>query len=168
VLEDFITVPWPRSRVYEWYGFRLGHSGGGGNLYMEDRGTYADRGAPHDVIVAHELGHTYIGHEGLTQFLEVYGYNVVETGSVDLSEWSWMRSIGGTTYVPFAPQNQGVWALMDIYQLVGPAAMGRAYAQIHAIGAPYGVPLAESSRQAFVDESPAEHRSQVADLVLRI
>lgn len=167
-LESFIGVPWPHNYVREWYGFRMGHSGGGGSLYMEDRGTYADRGVPHDVIVSHELGHSYIGHEGLTQFLEVYGYNVVETGTTDLSMWTWTRSIGGASYIPFAPGNEGAWALMDIYQLIGPATMGRAYAQIHTIGAPYGVPLSEAARNAFIDEAPEMVREQVADLVLRI
>jgi hypothetical protein len=167
-LEGFIGVPWPHNYVREWYGFRMGHSGGGGELYMEDRGTYADRGVPNDVIVPHELGHSYIGHEGLTQFLEVYGYNVVETGSTDLSTWTWTRSVGGGPYVPFAPENQGAWALMDIYQLIGRAAMGRAYARIHAIGAPYGTPLSEAARQTFVDEAPEVDREQVADIVLRL
>jgi hypothetical protein len=167
-LEELIGVPWPRNYVQEWYGFRLGNSGGGGSLYMEDRGTYADRAAPYDVIVSHELGHTYIGHEGLTQFLEVYGYNVVETGSTDLATWPWKRTIGSTPYVPFASGNEGAWALMDIYQLIGAEAMGRAYARIHVMGAPYGAPLSDAARQTFVDEAPASVRDQVAGLVVRI
>ena len=66
-------------------------------------GTYADRGVPHDAIIGHELGHTYIGHEGLTQFLEVYVYNLVETGSTEFSGWIWTRG----EYVPFAADNTG-------------------------------------------------------------
>jgi hypothetical protein len=167
-LEAFLGVPWPHAGVEEWYGFSIGHSGGGGELRMEDRGTYANRGAPHDVIVPHELGHSYIGHEGLTQFLEVYGFNVVETGSTDLSDWTWLRQIGSDPYVPFAPGNDGAWALMDIYQLVGPEAMGAAYARVRQLGAPYGTPLSSAGRQAFVDEAPIDVRDQVADLVPRI
>lgn len=167
-LEEFIGVPWPWSHVHEFYGFRLGHSGGGGDLFMEDRGTYADRGVPQDVIVTHELGHSYIGHEGLNQFLEVYAYNVVDTGSTDLAVWTWTRSIGGVPYVPFAEDNDGVWALMDMYQLMGVEAMGRAYARVHAMGAPYGVPLAEAARQAFVEEAPEAVRDQVTVLILRV
>lgn len=167
-LEHFIGVPWPWSYVYEWYGFRIGNSGGGGRLHMEDRGTYADRAVPYEVILSHEVGHSYIGHEGLTQFLEVYSYNVVETGSTDLETWPWKRTIGDASYVPFAPGNDGAWALMDIYQLIGREAMGRAVAQIHALGAPYGAPMSDAARRTFIDEAPPAVRTQVAGLVPRI
>jgi hypothetical protein len=167
-LEHFIGVQWPRNYVYEWYGFRMGNSGGGGRLYMEDRGTYADRGVLYDAILSHEVGHSYTGHEGLTQFLEVYSYNVVETGSTNLRRWPWKRTVGDAPYVPFAPVNEGAWALMDIYQLIGPDSMGRAFARIHAMGVPYGTPLSDAARQTFIDEAPPAVRSQVVDLVPRI
>ena len=163
-LEGLLQVPWPRGQLQEWYGFRMGHSGGSGTLSMEDRGTYADRGVPHDAIIGHELGHTYIGHEGLTQFLEVYVYNLVETGSTEFSGWIWTRG----EYVPFAADNTGFRALLDIYQLMGPQAMGRAYARIHSFGAPYGVPLSASARAVFAQEAPADVRAQVSALADQI
>lgn len=58
--------------------------------------------------------------------------------------------------------------MIDIYQLIGTAAMGRADARIHTIGAPCGVPLSEAAREAFVDEAPDAVQDQVADLALHI
>lgn len=163
-LEAFLDVPWPFGRILEWYGFKLGHSGGGGTLNMEDRGTYANRGVPHDVILGHELGHTYIGNETLTQFLEVYAFNQYEVHSQDVVDWTWRRG----DYDPFSQGNTAVHALLDIYQLLGPEAMGRAFATLHHIGVPYGQELGAEARQVFVDEAPAEVRDQVTNLVARI
>jgi hypothetical protein len=164
ILEAFLDVTWPSPRIVEWYGFILGHGGGGGVLYMEDRGTYAGRGVAHDVILPHELGHSYVGNETLTQFLEVYGFNLYEAGSTEVEEWSWTRG----DYVAFDPGNGAVHALLDIYQLLGPEAMGRAFAALHRMGVPYGSPLGAQARQTFVDEATAEVRDQVAELVERI
>jgi hypothetical protein len=167
-LEAFIDVPWPRNYVREWYGFRVGFLADVGRIFMEDRGTYAERAAPYDAALPHELGHSYIGHEGLTQFLEMYGFNVVETGSTDVVAWTWKREFLGSTYVPFAPTNSGAWALLDIYQLIGPEPMGRAYAALHAMGVPFGMELSVAGRQTFVDEAPAAVRAQVAAIVPRV
>ncbi len=164
ILEAFLGVTWPSSSIVEWYGFILGHGGGGGALYMEDRGTYADRGVAHDVILPHELGHSYVGSETLTQFLEVYGFNLYESGSAEVEDWSWTRG----DYTAFDPGNGAVHALLDIYQLLGPEAMGRAFAELHRIGVPYGSPLSSEARQTFVDEATAEVRDQVAELAGRI
>ncbi len=43
ILEGFLTTPFPSASVRMWYGFKVGNSGGGGVLYMEDKGTYASR-----------------------------------------------------------------------------------------------------------------------------
>lgn len=164
ILEQLLGTPWPQEFVQEMYGFKIGHSGGGGILFMEDRGTYADRGVPQDAIVAHELGHSYIGNEQLTQFLEVYGFNVLETGTTDFDAWSYRRG----EYTPFDPENGHLFALLDIYQLIGSEAMGRALATIHSIGARYGEPLSLEARQALVDEAGPDVQEQVAALADKI
>jgi len=163
-LETFVGMPWPYDFVHEWYGFKTGHSGAWGLIYMEDRGTYAERGVPHNTIIPHELAHTYIAHEGLTQFLEVYAYNLVETGSVNVEDWIWLRG----EYASFAPENTAVYALLDIYQLIGPQSMGRAFKAIIELGAPYGAPLSAAAQQAFIDEAPASVAAQVSEAAARI
>ena len=164
VLENFVQVSWPWPRVREWYGFSIGNSGGGGDLNMEDRGTYAERALPHDAILRHELAHSYIGHESLTQFLEVFAVNVIDTGTGDFAAWTYLRG----NYVAFADSNTGAWALMDIYQLIGEAAMGRAYNAVYQINPLYGVPLSDAAKQVFVNEAPADVIQQVEAIVHKI
>lgn len=137
---------------------------------MEDRGTYAARGGgitshPHDPILAHELAHTYIGHEWLTQFLHLYVHNVIETGSEDVNQWIFLNH---QDYVAFSEGNTLWKALLDIYQLIGPEAMGRAYHDLHLIGVPYGSELSPEARQTFIDQAPANVKDQVRELVLKI
>lgn len=170
VLEEFLGVPWPTGWVRNWYGFRLGHGGGGGTLYMEDRGTYAARGggtlfALHDGILAHELAHSYVGHEWITQFLHLYVHNLIETGSQDTSEWVYFNL---EDYEPFKADNTRWRALLDIYRLLGPTLMGEAVRELHLMGVPYGSALSDQARQVFVDKAPADERGRVAELVTRI
>jgi hypothetical protein len=170
ILEEFLDTTWPLTFLHDWYGFRMGHLGGGGRVYMEDRGTYAARGGgvsypPHDVGLAHELAHTYIGHEWLTQFLHLYVHNVVETDSEDISQWVFFNQ---QDYVAFSAENTLWKALLDIYQLIGPDAMGRAYRELHLMGVPYGSELSPEARQTFIDQAPTDVKDQVAELTLRI
>ncbi len=46
----------------------------------------------HDALNTHELAHAFMGHESLNQFLEMYAYNIIRTGSADVSAWTWTRS----------------------------------------------------------------------------
>ena len=170
VLEGFLDAPWTRPWVRNWYGFQMGHRGGGGTIFMEDRGTYAARGGGtlshlHDGILAHELAHTYIGHEWLTQFLHLYVHNFLETNSEDVNQWVYFNL---ENYVSFSPENHGWRVLLDIYQLIGPPAMGRAYHDLYLMGVPYGSELSPAARQTFIDQAPASVRNQVADLALKI
>lgn len=150
-----------------WYGFVLGNSASDGALEMEDRGTYETRTpstrVPWDAILDHELAHGYVSHESLTQFLELYVYNRIVTGSEAVADWTYTRG-----YTPFASGNTDVHALLDVYQLIGREAMATAYRDIRLIGPPYGMPLDEASKQAFVDAAPAAVRTQVAALVDRV
>ena len=114
ILEDFMATPFPRDVIRVWYGFRIGASGSGGKLYMEDKGTYEARMTSsmviYGAILPHELSHSYIGHESLTQFLELNVHNVVRTNSTDVESWNFVRN-----YVPFRDSNEGYAALLDIY-----------------------------------------------------
>jgi hypothetical protein len=137
---------------------------------MEDRGTYAARGggvlyAPHEVGLAHEIAHTYIGHEWLTQFLHLYVHNVIETGSEAVDQWVFFNL---QDYDAFSAENTLWKALLDIYQLIGPEAMGRAYRNLHLMGVSYGSELSAEARQTFIDQAPAEVKNQVAELTLKI
>ena len=140
ILEDFMATPFPRDVIRVWYGFRIGASGSGGRLYMEDKGTYEARMTSSMVIygavLPHELSHSYIGHESLTQFLELYVHNVVRTNSTDVESWNFVRN-----YVPFRDSNEGYAALLDIYQLIGQDAMARAYRKVYSLEPPYGQQL---------------------------
>ena len=158
ILEQFL-VPFPTARVRLWHGFIIGNSGGGGGLNMEDRASWAARGVtlPYDAVIAHELAHSYVGNEALTQFLELYAHNVRVTGSTDIANWTAKRGYTG-------PQasNTGLRALLDIYVLVGPAVMSQAYKAILPLNPGYGVELSAAVQQAFVNAVPADQRSAVA------
>lgn len=166
VLENFLDTPFSFPYVRIWHGFVLGNSGGGGTLYMEDRGTYeavTPPGLPYDAIVVHELSHSYFRHESLTQFLELYGYNVLRTGSTDLGAWTFTRG-----YVPGRDANEGVHALLDVYRLIGPGAMASAFRAVRQIGPSAGEPLSAAAQQAFVDAAPPAAKADVAASVARI
>jgi len=164
VLEGFMDLPLQQPNLHNYYGFVLGSSGGGGRVFPEDRGTYQARvhlitaPPPYEALLTHELGHSYIGHESLTQFLELLLYNVVATGSTDISQWTFRRQYTGPSSA-----NTGVRALMEIRELIGHDAMARAYRTLYLLRPPYGQLLTSAMKQAFVDQAPAALRAQVAD-----
>jgi hypothetical protein len=167
LLEEFMGEPLPAPWVQIWYGFGLGSRGGGGMLNMEDRGTYeaqrSEQSLPYDAILAHELAHSYIGHELLTQFLELYLHNVSRTGSTDVSAWFHTRG-----YVPGRPENAGLHAIIDIYRIIGHERMSEVYHALHALWPPYGQPLSTAARQAIIDGAPAARQAEVAQKVQMI
>jgi hypothetical protein len=167
LLEEFFATSFPAPAVRVWYGFKIGNTGGGGAIYSEDRTTYETRTGPNrlpfDAILSHELGHSYIGNESLTQFLELYTYNVVRTGSRVPSAWTFVRS-----WVPGLATNQDVAAMLDVYQLTGYDATARGYRAIQPLNPPYGSPLSSTVIQAFVDQVLPEHRPQVAEKLRRV
>lgn len=159
-LEAFMRTPFPTPEIRLWYGFKVGNSGGGGSLFMEDRTTYEVRTPatrlPYNAILYHEVSHSYIGNEGLNQFLEVYVYNVLQTGSPQLASWPYLRG-----WTPMQESNKDLAAVLDVYQLVGPDAMSNAYALTYPLRPPYGSPLSPSVIQVFVDRAPAAAKTQV-------
>jgi hypothetical protein len=167
VLETFLDMPFPETIVRVWYGFKFGHTGGGGQLFLEDRTMYESRTPatrlPHDEILAHELAHSYISNESLTQFLEMYAYSRVNGATIDISSWTFARE-----YSAFAAGNQDSAALLDVYQLIGHAAMSRAYAAVVPLRPLYGEPLSSAARQVFVDQAPDPVKTQVAEKIGRI
>ena len=167
ILENFIVTPFPFDFVRIWYGFVIGNSGGGGTLYMEDRGMYTSRWRPglllYDAILVHEMSHSYIGHEGLTQFLELFIYNMARTNSPNVQSWTFVRD-----YVPWHTSNVGVHALLDVYQLIGRDAMSNAYKAVYRLNPPYGQLLSSESRQVFVNEAPAAVKAQVVDKMAKV
>jgi hypothetical protein len=160
LLEQFYNLPFPANDVRVWYGFKIGNSGGGGAIFSEDRATYEGRTdgsrLPFDAILAHELGHSYMGHESLNQFLEIYDYNVPLTGSTDPLHWPYTRS-----WVPGSSSNVGVLALLDIYQLIGLPAMEQAYRAIYPLHPPYGAVLSQAVIDAFAMTVPESQRDAV-------
>jgi hypothetical protein len=167
ILENFMGTPFPTNSVRIWYGFVMGNSGGGGTLFMEDRGTYESRigpGAlPYESILDHELSHSYIGHESLNQFLELYVYNTVHTNSDRVESWISLRG-----FMRGLASNEGIAALLDVYIWIGHDAMVRAYRTIYTLRPPYGQPLGADSKQAFVDQAPAALKAQVADKLVKV
>lgn len=167
VLEEFLDKAYPTPSVRIWYGFVVGASGGGGTMSIEDRTTYDARtqGAfmPYEPMVVHELSHTYMGHETLNQFLEVYGYNVARTGSRDVRDWDALRG-----WVPGRETNEGINALLDIYQLVGPEVMADAYRAILPLQPRYGELLPAAVAEIFAAAVPAAMRPQVAAKLAKV
>lgn len=167
VLEEFLDTAFPTPAVRIWYGFRIGNSGGGGTINAEDRATYEARTPetrlPHDAMIVHELGHSFVGSESLTQFLELYGYNVLRTGSAELRDWTFTRG-----WVAGRDENEGVHALLDVYALIGRDAMARAYRAVLPLRPPYGQPLTAAAQQAFVDAAPEAAKAQVAAKVAKV
>jgi hypothetical protein len=167
VLETFMARPFPNTDIKVWYGFVVGMSWGGGTMFAEDRETYEGRMTssmqPYEPVYYHEPSHAYLGHEGLTQFLEVYIFNTVHGAPPTVSSWTFTRR-----YTPWDSSNAGVHALLDVYQLIGPDAMASAYRAVYKIRAPYGQPLSAECQQAFVDRAPAELKSQVAAKMAKV
>jgi hypothetical protein len=167
IVERFYDVPLQTTAMRIWYGFVVGNSGGGGSIFTEDRTTYESRTPPtrlpFDAIWAHELGHSWMGHEGLNQFIELYGYNVVRTGSTNPSAWTFTRN-----WTPNLSSNEGISALLDIYQLVGHDTMQRAYRAIYPLRPPFGVPLSSTVIQAFLNQVPPEFQAVVADKLAKV
>lgn len=172
VLEEFFDMPFPapqQGAVRMWYGWVTGMSGGGGVISVEDRTMYEMRAQgfpnvlPYDPGITHELGHSFVGTESLTQFLEIYGHNVLRTGSTDLARWTYTRG-----WRPQRADNKDVHALLDVYQLIGPDAMARAFRAVVPLRPPYGQPLSAAAQQVFVDAAPEAARAQVAAKVARV
>jgi hypothetical protein len=134
---------------------------------MEDQLTYEARTPatrlPFEAIIAHELSHTYISHEGLNQFIELYIYNQLQGGSTDLQTWVFTRN-----YRPGAPSSESVHALLDVYQLIGATAMVDAYRRVYALRPPYGQPVSQTVKDVFVTAAPAAVQSQVAERMSRV
>jgi hypothetical protein len=162
VLEDFLASPFPtQGGARLWYGFITGMSGGGGTVNVEDRTAYnartQGRADPYDAGIVHELGHGYVGNESLTQFLEVYGENVLRTGSADIAAWTSTRG-----WIPGRAQNEGIHALLDIYQLIGREQMAAAYRTILPMRPPFAQVLPQAVKDAFAAAVPEAVRPQVA------
>ncbi len=161
VLEEFLNVKFPAGTVRIWYGFKLGNSGGGGVLSMEDRGTYDGRTSlsrnPYETLLTHELSHSYVPNECLNQFLELYLYNVSRTGSVDAGTWTFTRN-----WTPGSSGNVCSSAVLDIYVLIGHDAMRDAYRAVYPLRPPYGQPLSQAVIQAFLSAIPLEQQPSVA------
>jgi hypothetical protein len=168
LLEEFMGVPFPQPSTNIWNGFGVASYGGGGNLFVEDRGSYEFRTSPatrlpYDAIVLHELAHSYIGNESLTQFLEIYLYNVLNTGSSEVTSWNYTRN-----WFPGADTNVGVHALLDVYLLIGRDAMARAYHAVYPLRPLFNQPLTQQAQHAFVNQSPAALRAQVAGKMAKV
>lgn len=168
ILESFMHTEFPTAAIRIWYGFKLGNTGGGGTIYTEDRSSYESRTGPNpflpfESILHHELSHSYFGHESLTQFLELYIYNLIHTQSTNVQSWITKRN-----WVAGSASNEGVHALLDIYQLIGPMAMANAYRMMYPLRPPYGQPLTAQGQQAFVDQAPLALKTQVAAKAARI
>ena len=131
---------------------------------MEDQASWEARvppGAlPYQAGLAHELSHSYISHESLDQFLELYVYNMIRTGSPDVAAWVFRRDQTSS----FA----GVQALLNVYQLIGRDAMSRAYREVYALHPPYGQILSAECRTVFVSQAPLALRDQVATLMTSV
>ena len=167
MLEAFLGVPSPVEAVKVWYGFVVGNSGGAGSIYTEDRATYEARTpptrVPYDAILGHEMGHTFIGNESLTQFLEMYVWNVVRNRGTDPLQWTFTRD-----WTPGLATNQDSAALLDIYQLIGHDVMRAAIRASRPLGPGYGQPLSPAVIQAFLAQVPAALQTQVSEKLARI
>lgn len=168
VLEAFIRTAFPHEALRVWYGFAVGSQGGGGTILAEDRRSYESRTEPSrpapEAILFHELAHSYIRHEGLTQFLELYVINVLATNSQDPAVWTHARHDVGSPPASTASSD----ALLEIYRLIGPDAMSRAYGTLQELNVPYGAALPTEGKQALIAEAPPELRHRVTELTERI
>jgi len=164
VLEGFYGLPIAVNDVRLFYGFTIGNRGGNGAIFSEDEGTYIARTPESrlllEAIIDHELGHTYMGNESMTQFTEMYVYNVVRTGSTDVQAWTYTRN-----YAPQTLPHVGVHLLLDVYTIIGVEAMKQAYRACFALKPPYGDPIPAACIAAFVDRAPAASKAQVETLL---
>lgn len=160
VLEAFLDTPFEAPFFRMWYGFTVGSSTGGIVMQAEDRTTYDARRQPwmlpHDAMIVHEVSHGYMGHETLNQFLELYTWGVMTTGSRDPLRWTWTRG-----WEPGLESNEGIHALLDVYQLIGPEAMGAGYRALMAHRLRYGSVLSAEVRADFVAAIPEAFRARV-------
>jgi hypothetical protein len=167
VLEDFMSRAYSVSQITIYYGFVIGNTGGTGMLSLEDKTTYQGRWRtgmqPYDPVICHELSHAYISHEGLNQFLEIYIYNMIAVRSSSLESWAYLRD-----YRTWSGEKTGYAAVLDVYKLIGLPAMQQAYRNIYQLKPPYGQPLSEPCKQAFVDQSPEPLKAQVQSIVAKI
>ena len=158
LLERFYDRPFASSTVLVWYGFALGSSDGGNTLNAEDRSGYIARNgpSPYDAMLPHELGHSFMAHESLNQFLELYAYNLLGGATTNPSTWTWTRG-----WVPGASTNTGVTALLDVYVMIGLDGMQRAYRAIYPLHPAYGAPISSAVIDAFVATVPAAQQDAV-------
>lgn len=167
ILESFMGLPFPTAQVQVWNGFKVGSAGGGGSLFLEDRATYESRTPasrlPWSSVLGHEVAHSWIGHESLTQFLELYAYNQVRGGTAELATWGFTRG-----WTPGREDNTGVHALLDVYLAIGAESMSQAYRQAYILRPQYGQPLAAMVQQKFVDVAPPAQRELVAAKMARV
>jgi len=166
-LEQFFDRPFPVPIVRVWYGFVTGTLSEAAQIYTEDRGTYESRTpatrVPYDAMLGHELAHSYVNNESLAQFVEMYVYNVLKTGDLDPSRWTFTRG-----WVPGLASNQDSAAVMDIYQLVGDAVMKQSYRAVRPLFPLRGQPLSDAVVQAFMAQVPESLRDQVSAKLARI
>lgn len=157
-LVEFMGQPFPTGRLEVWYGFKMGATGGGGRISTVDRTTSLaatpDPLLPYEAVLMHEASHTFISNEALTQFLELYVYNVRLGLGADPLGWKVTRGWSPTTPSPF-----GVNGVMDIYYVVGLEPIRRAYRAIAPLNPAYGRPLTDAVIAAFVAEMPEAHRA---------
>jgi len=168
LLERFYNLPLPVSTVRLWYGFVIGNSSSGGTVYTEDRTTYESRTGPtrlpFDAILMHELAHSYMGHESLNQFVEVYAYNLARGSSTDVSTWSYT----GRDWTPGSASNTGVAALLDVCQLIGFDGMQTAYRAIYPLHPPYGAVMSQNVIDTFVAAVPVSQQTAVRAKLNRV
>ncbi|MDD3989568.1 MAG: hypothetical protein PHP30_05670 [Bacteroidales bacterium] len=165
ILENFMKTQMRYNYERIWYGFIIGNKGGGGAAYMEDKYTYESRTTPnrlpYEAILYHELSHSYIGNESLNQFLEVYIYNIIHTGSTDIQLWTYLRQ----PYTAYKAGNTGVYALFDIYQLIGHDGMSEAYKELYSLNPMYGEPLSTECKQVFINQAPENQKNNVSAIL---
>lgn len=166
-LEDFMATPFTQNFIHVWYGFMIGNMGGSGTIYTEDQTSYNARKTatmmPYEPVLAHELSHSYIGHESLNQFLEIYTYNMAHTNNTNMQSWTYTHD-----YATWNSTKTGYAALLDIYQLIGRDAMANAYRTIYPLHPPYGQTLSAECKQAFIDQAPTAQKAQVSSIVANI
>lgn len=169
IIENFMSTPYPFNAFYDWIGFNVGNIGGGNSIYMWEKESYDEVAStlsnpfPYEVVLFHEFSHGYIGNEGLNQFLHIYLYNMVHTNSPDIDSWIYLQG-----YTAFQNDNTWVYALLDIYQLIGHDNMSRAYKILYSLKPPYGSPLSTECLQVFIDQAPTSVKEQVAAKVAKI
>jgi hypothetical protein len=164
VEESFTGKPLPAPMIHVWYGFAIGNDSA---VDLEDEAGYEARWhtpmPPYDAIPLHELGHSWIRHEGLNQFLELYTYNTLVNPLAAPKDWTYTK----TDALARSPQATA-HALFDVYQIIGLDAMKSAYRSVQALNPPYGKPLPDEVKQAFIDASAPSLQAKVKALVANL